>query len=421
MQNLLSLCEETYKILKQKTFEGSIAELLKKNLSLKEQTKLLEEQLHNCWEIYHPNVLIPKENRPFKAISWNLERGKNFDSIAESLKNNGELKNADFYFFTEVDWGMARSQNRNIAADLGKELGYYAYFSPSYFNFSKGHGAERHLPGENKYGLHGKAILSRYPLKNLRAVKMSNTINKLSGKEARLGEKRALMADLNLNGKIFTLTCTHLDVFSSPTLRAKQLEKAIYASTKTDYALISGDWNTNTLNCLSGDKIFFTILKQIFLTGPKKMIRHHYSYPERKFDKPTFEMLKKFGYDYENANQLGVGTFDLLSNDEEIGLMGKDRFPEWMVKWIGRQIEKAGGSLSFKLDWFATKNLNCLEKKVIKLKKGIDYTNQRPSDHHPVLLTFNIPTRVNADHSIQNNVQSREESSVESDLSTHPD
>lgn len=407
MQNLLNLCGEINKILKQKHTKDSIVELLKKNHSLKIRANEIEERLHACWEIYNPQSIIPTEKKnfyspfnkndfhlsednSFKAIHWNLERGKNFDSIVQSLKINPDLKEADFYFFTEVDWGMARSQNRNVGADLGKELGYYAYFSPSYFNFSKGHGAERHLPGENQYGLHGKAILSRYPLKNLRAVKMSNTIDKLSGYEARLGEKRALVADLNVNGKTLTLTCTHLDVFSSPLLRCNQLEKAVEASKKIDHALIAGDWNTNTLNSLSNEKIFFTILKQILFIGPKKMIRDHYSYPEKKFDKPIFEMLKKFQFDYENANQLGMGTFDLLSNDEEVGLMGKDQFSEWIVKWIGRQIEKAGGLLSFKLDWFATKNLNCLKKKVIKLNKGVDYLGKRPSDHHPILLNFHF-------------------------------
>jgi hypothetical protein len=64
---------------------------------------------------------------------------------------------------------------------------------------------------------------------------------------------------------------------------------------------------------------------------------------------------------------------------------------QWMLKRIRRLIDKSGGKLSLKIDWFAGKNLRGKEKKVVRLKRGSDYQNaRRPSDHHPIWLTFDV-------------------------------
>src|SRR5262249_9232922 len=198
MEDLLQLCASTYRHLQALPPEAPLHSLVKTDATLRDFVDRIKQQLHACVEVYSPPGVAPKVDpaRPLQAVTWNLERGKNFPSLLRTLRSHSLLRDADLYFFTEVDWGMARSDNRNVAAELGEALGRYAYFAPSYYNFTKGHGSERHLPGQNTFGLHGKALLSRSPLQNLRAVPMTNAFDKLKSKEARLGEKRALVGDL---------------------------------------------------------------------------------------------------------------------------------------------------------------------------------------------------------------------------------
>jgi hypothetical protein len=97
------------------------------------------------------------------------------------------------------------------------------------------------------------------------------------------------------------------------------------------------------------------------------------------------------GLDFEPFNEKGAGTFDLLVNDRELGAMAQDQFPLWVLKLINRIVEKSGGRFSLKLDWFAARGLRPFLSKVIRLRGGADYSpGDRPSDHHPALLSFEI-------------------------------
>ncbi|HKX12176.1 MAG TPA: hypothetical protein VJP40_03410, partial [bacterium] len=241
---------------------------------------------------------------------------------------------------------------------------------------------------------HGKALLSRYRLTGLRSVGLPNAFDKLKAKEARLGQKRVLIAELDLGGgEKFTLACSHLDAFSTPRIRARQLGEATTALRQAPKVLLAGDWNTNTLNSLRGPAILGNVLRKVLFTGPASMIRTHFPRPELKFDKPLFDVLRHSDLDFASCNELGAGTYDLMSDDRDLGQMARDQFPDWIVRWINRQIQKGGGAVSLKLDWFATRGIQPLESKVVRLKSGTDYpAGDRPSDHHPVRLQFRVPS-----------------------------
>ncbi len=411
--SFLKTCQETCKYLYDKDSSEPFYKRILLDSFLREQAKKVKMGLFQVFALQGPggerqgaprSIAGPSETGretpgdaeatgpgPLKAICWNLERGKNFEAILQTFKTSSSFQNVDLFFLTEVDWGMARSGNRNITAELGKALGYYAYFAPSYFNLTQGHGSERYIEGQNQYGLHGKAILSRYPLQNLKSVGMPNAINKLKSKEARLGEKRALLGDLNLASEKLTLACAHLDAFSSPKMRRLQLSEVVKACVFESRVLMAGDWNTNSINSTSGATLLKSMIRQILLPGPKKMIQGHFPYPYRKFDKPLFEMLSRNGFDYESLNEMGVGTFDLFENDQEMGMMVSDQYPRWLIKKVNEVIVRSGGLVSLKLDWFAGKNIQAKSKRVLKLQKGKDFSySDRPSDHHPIYLEFVI-------------------------------
>jgi len=392
MEALLSACKKINEILPKGSPYQPVHRLLQTDLRLKDLAREVSKQLHSFSQVYLPaQSPAVRSLSALKAISWNIERGKNLDGLLRVFRSHPEFKQADLFLLTEVDWGMARSGNRNVAAELGEALGFYSYFAPSYYNFTNGHGFERNSEGENSLGLHGKAILSRFPLQDIQVIPMPNATDKLKSKEARLGEKRALLGSIALGEKKLNLACTHLDAFSSPKMRARQLGEALRGCQGEGPLLIAGDWNTNTLNSSNGPSIFLSVLKQILLTGPQKMVKEHYPFPYRAYDRPIFETLRRFGLDFEEYNEMGVGTFDLFTNDMELGQMANDQFPRWILKWINGLVKKNGGLVSLKLDWFAGRGLKGLAKKVLRLKSEEDFPAQeRPSDHHPIVLDFEI-------------------------------
>src|SRR6202012_123280 len=93
-----------------------------------------------------------------------VERGIQIDSITNLLLQNPALQNADILLLSEVDWGMARTANRNITREVASALKMNYAFAPCYLALSKGAGIEKNAAGENAESLHGNVLLSRYPL-----------------------------------------------------------------------------------------------------------------------------------------------------------------------------------------------------------------------------------------------------------------
>ncbi|HET9131688.1 MAG TPA: hypothetical protein VFO86_12100, partial [Terriglobia bacterium] len=159
------------------------------------------------------NSMIPEEgNRHARvsALAWNIERGNRFSGIIKALKCHPQLQDKDILFLTELDYGMARSGNRFVAKELGEALQMRFAFAPIYIALQKGSGVEEFVEGENTNAIHGLALYSRYPMKNVHAIALPNGKDKMSGKEKRLGRLRALIADIEHPSGNFRAVTIHL-------------------------------------------------------------------------------------------------------------------------------------------------------------------------------------------------------------------
>lgn len=335
--------------------------------------------------------LAPNLQKPFRAVAWNIDRGKKTDEIIRCLQTHTQLCNADFILLTEADWGMARSGNRNVTADIAVALNMHAYFAPAYMNLTAGHGAERASGGENHYGLHGNSLLSRYPLSNLRVVKLKNSTDKFRSKEVRLGQQTVLLADLVGDDHSVTLGCVHLDAYSSQRQRVQQLRDVLCVLPKVGSVVLGGDFNTSTYDARN---TMFTALGLLYKTlffGPDSIMRNHYLHPDRRFDRPLFREIERFGLDYKNCNELGVGTFDIVLGDEAMRAMASDKFPRFVQKYVEWAVGLNGGGCSTRLDWFAAKNITPCNSCVVRLSEATPESVQnRISDHHPIMMEFQI-------------------------------
>ncbi len=338
----------------------------------------------------------------YRAIAWNIERGMCWDEILHFLKNHPVLSKGDVLLITETDLGMARSGNRNVAKELAQELGMNYFFVPSYINLAKGCGIENEFEGENELGIHGNAILSRYPIHKPRIISLPNAHDKMRGREKRLGNQRALMATIDLAGKPLRVGCAHLDVRSTQEHRKFQLEKVVQAMSEEGNhpSLIGGDWNTSTYDSHSTISAIIGFWVRVFM-GTGNMIRNHYPHPDRYFEKDLFGMLEKYGFDYKECNELGEGTTHFHVEDIKQVKNLREWIPEWCFRFIEWSLKEHDGKCSFKLDWMTQKKLNILKEGVTssslkgsslppKVIGNLKHNGKLASDHDAITLDFQL-------------------------------
>ncbi len=326
-----------------------------------------------------------------------------WEAILHFLKNHPILSTADILLLTETDLGMARSGNRHVARELAEALGMNYFFAPSYLNLAKGCGIEQESEGENLLGLAGNAILSRYPIRNPRHISLPNAHDKMRGREKRLGNQSAVLATIDLFGQPFLVAAAHLDVRSTQKHRRFQLEKVLSAIRREGDgpALIGGDWNTSTYDAHSATSSIIGFWIRVFM-GVDRVIRNHYPYPERLFEKRLFRMIEENGFDYRGCNAIGVGTSHYSVDDIKQYKNLKEWLPEWCFRFIEWALKDHGGRMSFKLDWFAQRKLQVLKEGEKQSKRkgasipphvvgGLHHENYPASDHDPIVVDFTLP------------------------------
>lgn len=251
-----------------------------------------------------------------RVAHWNIQRGVEFDAIRAMLTNDASfhrmlnskkfaqepealqelmneislLRAADVIVLNEVDIGMGRSGYRNVAADLAEALGMNYAFGVQFVELSPIYLSEKKKPADpaereilemievdrEKYkGLHGLAILSRFPLENVRLVPFSNrpydwfaSEKKGPGvlekgkrglarqlfleetfREVRRGGRTTLLADIvddRIPSGRATIAATHLENRTTPTHRKRQLEELLSSlSSISNPVILAGDMNTS--------------------------------------------------------------------------------------------------------------------------------------------------------------------------------
>lgn len=255
--------------------------------------------------------------RFLRVVQWNIERGLQFDAIKAAFKSEGEfaalldekqfpkgsekrraileqaalLRQADVIVLNEVDWGVKRTGYRNIAGELAAELGMSYAFGIQFVELSPIQIKQNVAPeneGEKEVvemiaidparyrGLHGIAILSRFPLENVRLAPFKNQpydwyksekkgasllekgkrgISKMIFlekimREIRRGGRAALIAEIadeRLPSGRVSIVATHLENRTKPADRQKQLEELLGLIKDINHPVVlAGDMNTST-------------------------------------------------------------------------------------------------------------------------------------------------------------------------------
>jgi endonuclease/exonuclease/phosphatase family metal-dependent hydrolase len=182
-----------------------------------------------------------------KLIAWNTERGRYWKEGAELIRSHPALRDPDVIFLGEMDLGMARSGNLHTTREMALALKMNYAYGVEFLEFTNGEPEERKLyPAANEWGYHGNAILSRYPLRDLRMIRFPGIEKWYADYQKRLGGRMALLATIDA-GRTLTLVSTHLESSASDApareSETRMLLEEIERSARGTPILLGGDLN----------------------------------------------------------------------------------------------------------------------------------------------------------------------------------
>ena len=161
--------------------------------------------------------------------AWNLERGACWEAAAERVL----AENLDVLLASEMDCGMSRSAQSHTTQALANALGWHWVYGIEFIELGTGSPWEQNQPeadATNDCGLHGNAILSRYPLDAIRLIRFENGDGEWWHRrwnEPRLGGRMALIASIHSAYGPVQLVSTHLESNSHPMHRASQMSELL--------------------------------------------------------------------------------------------------------------------------------------------------------------------------------------------------
>jgi endonuclease/exonuclease/phosphatase family metal-dependent hydrolase len=172
--------------------------------------------------------------QPLKVITWNIERGVNFDKIVSTL----ERLNADVILLQEVDRYCLRSHRRDVARELAGELRMNWVWAGEFQEIGE---AQRRVPA-----MTGQAVLSRYPIRDASAIVFRDQTWfrwHFSPVQPRRGDRIALK--VRTGGML--MYDLHVESGGTDDLRQRQIDDVLDDAVREPDArvVIGGDFNTS--------------------------------------------------------------------------------------------------------------------------------------------------------------------------------
>ena len=122
--------------------------------------------------------------------------------------------------------------------------------------------------------------------------------------------------------------------------------------------------------------------------GVRRVIREHYPHPDRWFERHLFRELERRGFSYRDLNAPGVCTLHYDINDLAANGRMADWIPNWCFWFINWALERNEGRCSFKLDWFAGKDIKPSTEFSPSVISDVNSPDRMLSDHDPIVLDF---------------------------------
>ncbi len=275
------------------TYKQAIDQITKKavknSLSSSERIKDFDNSL---LELLDPDISNFTHIFPVQRIKKTKLKYKfnYFAGLYELAKEMNHLAHADLIALQEIDWGMPRTNYVHIVKEIAEATGMGYAFGTEFIEFQddgKPYSKVENLDENLFKGLHGNAILSKWPIQNLKVHRFKESFTedlslktlkhrrcydwwkeelpkvgpfealiykfgKIVFKEkaivpsVRAGSRMALIADIATPAGAITFISTHLENRGSPKCRREQIQDILQeVKNRTDRpVVIAGDLNT---------------------------------------------------------------------------------------------------------------------------------------------------------------------------------
>jgi hypothetical protein len=228
--------------------------------------------------------------RLLRVIAFNARSGRALDQISKCLRRP-PLNFPDIILLSEMDWRMGRSGRREtageLAADLGMSFAYIGEFGVP-------------IPEREPVSFIGNAILSNWPLSDVRVLPLARTMARRQVRRL-TGGPAGLAARVTVNRRPILLGTAHLNSRWNPGGRELQMRQFLGGVPAGAAAIIGGDFNTTTVELSS--PISFLKVIAVSLLQPNRLRN-----PQRW--EPLFQHLREAGFESIGANVAGKGTFN---------------------------------------------------------------------------------------------------------------
>jgi len=311
---------------------------------------------------------------------WNLEHGNRFDAIAHALETHPALAGADLVTLNEVDLGMARSGNRDVARELAARLGLHAAWAALFLESTRGRDddALSAAPHDNAESLFGLAILSRWPIASARLVPLPGPERLLFERERMTGRFVALVCEVAHPARPFVAVTVHLEVHRTRAHRAAQMRHVLEAlDGESRPVVLAGDWNTHTFD--RGEAHATLAAALALLASPARSLAERLTQPDRgRHREPVFDEIARAGFHWERYSDrsptLGL-RFERLGEVHAL--------PQPLRALASRGLAWAERRARLRLDWIAARGFHH-DGGSGETIVGLDGPG-RASDHAPIV------------------------------------
>jgi endonuclease/exonuclease/phosphatase family metal-dependent hydrolase len=322
----------------------------------------------------------PRDRDRLRVLHWNLEHGNRFDDIARAFATHPELAAPDLVSLNEADLGMARSGNRDVAAELGSRLGLRSAWAAMFLECTRGRDDDALLavPADNRESLFGLGLLSRWPIAAARLVPLPGPEQRLFEWERMAGRFAALVCEIAHPTHPFTAVTVHLEVHRTRAHRAAQMRLLLDALSGTRGPLVlAGDWNTHTFD--RGGRRAAARGAWTLLAQPSRSLARRLARPDLgPWREPLFDDLRAAGFEWERYND-GLPTLALrFARLGEVHAM-----PAPLRALVTRGLTWAERRARLRLDWIAARGFRH-ERGSGRTIAGLDGPGLA-SDHAPIV------------------------------------
>ncbi len=314
-----------------------------------------------------------------RVLAWNIEKGRDLDGIIRRFREDSWMRRADLLLLSEVDCGTARGGNVDEARRLSDALHLHHAWLPTFVELTKGTGVDLVAKGENTLGLHGLAILSRWPILAARAAVLPSCHDYFDFAEKRIGGRRGLFALIAAGDRPIVAATAHLEVRRTPRCRERQfaaflrgLEESLQAwraegllggglssrSEGAGYAtagsarrapvVLGGDWNTNTFRRGTLPRALVEFAR-VITTPPENLAAELVAPFSRE---PLFQLLTGAGFTVAPCNESAATVSQDLGSVEDLAVL-----PPPLARLVDRTFGLSKRVLRMRLDWIAARSL----------------------------------------------------------------